>query len=248
MDVCHVCDTHCVGGNHYGPRPRLDLAPLAKLMWKPVTAKCEFQIVESAARNLAPIGQMPVAFLKFEVDLDMLNYFLQFLRKDENKLKLFGQQMISMPTYTSCLRFNDDDALCRVKLQYQCSDGPRKINFVLDYGNDWKTIYKQAPYTPSLCGIPESLRWKIYRKVLCPPEGMVFDFNTGKRTGIDTNLMYVKLKDEDSPRTVKDVFWAVNKFCFRLKSHKPLLPYVQTYREGVRDNWQVLWGQRRQRG
>jgi hypothetical protein len=128
MDVCHVCDTHCVGGNHYGPRPRLDLAPLAKLMWKPVTAKCEFQIVESAARNLAPIGQMPVAFLKFEVDLDMLNYFLQFLRKDENKLKLFGQQMISMPTYTSCLKFNDDDALCRVKLQYQCSDGPRKID------------------------------------------------------------------------------------------------------------------------
>jgi hypothetical protein len=136
MDVCHVCDTHCMGGNHYGPRPRLDLAPLAKLMWKPVTAKCEFQIVESAARNLAPIGQMPVAFPKFEVDLDMLNYFLQFLRKDENKLKLFGQQMISMPTYTSCLKFNDDDALCRVKLQYQCSDGPRKIDFVLDYGND----------------------------------------------------------------------------------------------------------------
>jgi hypothetical protein len=135
---------------------------------------------------------------------------------------------------TSCLRFDDDDALCRVKLQYLCSDGPRKTNFVLDYGNDWKAIYKQTPYTPSPYGIPECLRWKISEKVLCPSGGIVFDLTTGTRTGIDTSLMYVK---QNSLQKTQELFWVEKRFYFRLESHTSLLPSVQIYREGVRDNW-----------
>jgi hypothetical protein len=144
----------------------MDLAPLAKLMWSAATANCEFRFIESEPRDLAPIEQTPVLFPRFEVDLDMLNHFLKWLRKDTKKVKLFAQQMTSLLTYTSCLRYERDDALSRVQMQYRCSDGPQTIDFALDYADDWKDIFTEAPYRPSLYGIPETLRWQIYQEVL----------------------------------------------------------------------------------
>jgi hypothetical protein len=60
--------------------------------------------------------------------------------------------------------------------------------------------------------------------------------------------MFVKKKAEDTAQTGQDLFWAENKFYFRLVSRKPLLPSVQVHQEGIRDNWQVLWGARHKIG
>ncbi|KAH9880922.1 hypothetical protein IAQ61_001216 [Plenodomus lingam] len=206
----------------------IDLAPLQKLLWQEAVENCEISFVKSKFQGLVLLqGQG-----RYDYNVDVLNNLVSCLRRDTAGLRRYVQQLQTLEICPSSM-LSTNHCLMKVvpstqpyrglaQLRYR--HGSRHLDIpILLLDSDGNHLHQMAPYKANFMGLPNTLRSKIFREILCPDANVIFDLETGRRPAINRTLL-----DMWWPGNAVDdlslLFWRENVITFRMTSTSRDLP------------------------
>ena len=144
-------------------------------------------------------------------------------------------------------------ATAEVHLQYQHGIVSKNIVLHIRETHDQGFEYVPLP-KPTLYNLPVEVLVPIYKNVLCAQGPVIFNLDTGKRTGIEAALLSMRTPNplREHHYWPEEMFWGGNNFVFRMSSNTGLmassrfqsLEHILCQEHGSSGYWRYPWARR----